>query len=140
MNVTLGRSHMSSGQGLYGPYEQSHRGSASLLPWDYTMKVHDNYHVQACKLRNNLSCIQLTHGQPLDSGLGVAHHMGSTAAQVCAPHNLTPACLDSLMHPACTMASSAYHHKHCMSFATPSSATLNAVARDCMVSLMQTLM
>ncbi len=85
------------------------------------MRLHEGYHVQACKFRNNVSCIQLTHGQPLDGGLGVADDMGGTAAQVSTLHNLTPACLDSLIHPACTMGSSANHPltTHA-TFATPS--------------------
>jgi len=107
---------MSSGQGLCAPCEQSHScaqitvrvGNAAASGLSYEGSC---FHVQACKLHNNVSCIWLTHGQPLDGGLGVADDMGGTAAQVSTPHNLTPTCLDSLMHTACTMGSSAYQHQ-----------------------------
>ncbi len=98
----------------------SPEGSAMLLSHNYTTRVHEGYHVQACRLHNNVSCIKLTHGQPFDGGLGVADNMGGTAAQVSTPHNLTPTCLDSLMHPACTMGSSAYYPLTTrVTFATP---------------------
>ena len=81
-----------------------------LMTQDYTVRLHESYDVQVPRLHNSMSCIELTHGQPPDGGLGVAHNMGGTATQVSTPHNLTPPCLNSLMHPACFMASSAYYH------------------------------